>query len=82
MAARLNMQANYSTDWNAKQYYSDEGEEEKDEEFKAASNSLPDHLKEAYSKTPAQYFLQKYDNPYEPPSSDQQPYWFLHKVNY
>ena len=71
MTARLNIQANYDTGWNAKQYYSDEGEEEKDEEFIAASHSLPNHLKEAYSKPPAQYFLQKYDNPYEPPSSDQ-----------
>ena len=36
MGARLNIQAKYNTGWNAKQYYSDEGEEEKDEEFKAA----------------------------------------------
>ena len=43
MAARLNMQANGNTGGIVKQYYNDEGEEEKDDEFKVISRFLPDY---------------------------------------
>ena len=37
MTTRLNMQSNDNTGGNVKQYYSDEGEEGKNNEFKAVS---------------------------------------------
>ena len=74
MTARLNMQANDNTGGNIKQYYSDKGEEIKDDEFKAVSNFLPDYLKEAYSIPSNKYSLQKCDNPNETSSPNKKSY--------